>query len=429
MVHSLPFRGFSFVPMLLRKAFATTPLDQESLPQSRLDLESRVRTNLFPWVGQFSPQLVEELLTAFAPRDGLVLDPFVGSGTSLVEASRLGLAACGCEINPAAVALASVYRIINLEVAERSRTLELVRNRVVDAVGKPEGSLFCVSTQATVDRDALEDALVKLWRESVPGPAKDLAAALIVLCDFYRRDLDDGRVHQTWRRLERIVDTLPVSARPVIVHHADARALPVESGSVDLVFTSPPYINVHNYHQQFRRSVESLGIDVLSVARSEIGSNRQNRGNRFLTIIQYSLDMALALLEMVRVTKLGAKLILILGRESTVRGTSFFNGELVAELAVRCVGLALERRQQRAFQNRFGGKIYEDILHLRRTDEVPNEGFALQEARRIAVQVLSASRRFVPNAEVAGLDDAIGRVEDASPSQILRPETALGQLA
>ena len=62
------------------------------------------------------------------------------------------------------------------------------------------------------------------------------------------------------------------------MHHADARALPVESGSADLVLTSPPYINVHNYNQKYRRSVEALEWDILAVARSEIGSNRQNRG-------------------------------------------------------------------------------------------------------------------------------------------------------
>ena len=38
----------------------------------------------------------------YALRNGVVLDPFVGSGTSLVEAARLGLPACGGDLNPAA---------------------------------------------------------------------------------------------------------------------------------------------------------------------------------------------------------------------------------------------------------------------------------------------------------------------------------------
>ena len=342
--------------MILREIFATTPLDRESLPQGSLDIAERVRTNPFPWTGQFSPQLVEELLSAYAPPTGVILDPFVGSGTSLVEAARLGLAACGGELNPAAVLLARVYQMINLGEGGRAAALDGLRNRIFKAVGPPYGPLFCDGAQQPLDRAALEAALVGLWRESGPGPARSLAAALVVLCDFHRKHLDADTVHETWLRIERTVRALPESARPIAVHHADARALPVESGSVDLVLTSPPYINVHNYHQKFRRSVEALEWDVLSVARSEIGSNRQNRGNRFLTIVQYALDMVLALREMTRAARSGARLILVLGRESSVRGVRFFNGELVAELAVRGVGLEFERRQERVFRNRYGGR-------------------------------------------------------------------------
>ena len=95
--------------MFLNKAFAATPLDRESLPQDNLDIAERVRTNPFPWTGQFSPQLAEALLVAYAPRAGVILDPFAGSGTSLVEAARQGLGAYGVELNPAAVLMARVY--------------------------------------------------------------------------------------------------------------------------------------------------------------------------------------------------------------------------------------------------------------------------------------------------------------------------------
>ena len=409
--------------MFLNEAFATTPLDRVSLPQGNLDIDERVRTNPFPWTGQFSPQLAEALLVAFAPRTGVILDPFAGSGTSLVEAARQGLGACGVELNPAAVLMARVYQMANLDSAMRAIVLDGLRARLFDAIGPPHGPLFSDGTCSTPNRAALEAALVHVWREAAPGPARTLAAALVVLCDFHRVHLDTDTAHKAWLRIERTVHTLPESlprisvhhadarALPVesgsvdmvltsppyinvhnlpeslpriSVHHADARALPVESGSVDMVLTSPPYINVHNYHQKFRRSVEAMGWDVLTVARSEIGSNRQNRGNRFLTVIQYALDMTLALREMVRVTRAGARLILVLGRESSVRGTRFFNGALVAELAVQCVGLEIERRQERVFRNRYGADICEDILHFRATGEAPDEGTSMTAARRIA---------------------------------------------
>ena len=404
--------------MFLNEAFATTPLDRESLPQGSLDIVERVRTNPFPWTGQFSPQLVEALLVAYAPRAGVILDPFAGSGTSLVEAARQGLGACGVELNPAAVLMARIYQMVNLNSAVRAVVLDGLRDRLFDAIGPPHGPLFSDGTGSMPDRTALEAALVQVWREAAPGPAQSLAAALVVLCDFYRAHLDTDTAHKEWLRIERTVRTLPESVPRVFVHHADARALPVESGSVDMVLTSPPYINVHNYHQKFRRSVEAMGWDVLTVARSEIGSNRQNRGNRFLTVIQYALDMTLALREMVRVTNTGARLILVLGRESLVRRARFFNGALVAELAVQCVGLEIERRQERVFRNRYGADIYEDILHFRAASEIPDVETSMTAARRIAAQVLSATRPVAPPAERAGIDDAIARIDTVSPSPI-----------
>ena len=127
--------------------FAATPLDKTSLPQGSLDIAERVRTNPFPWIGQFSPQLVEELLTAYGPPAGVVLDPFAGSGTSLVEAARQGLAACGSELNPAAVILARVYGLVNLGASERTVALDRLRARLCDAIGSPHGPLFSNAQQ------------------------------------------------------------------------------------------------------------------------------------------------------------------------------------------------------------------------------------------------------------------------------------------
>ncbi len=409
--------------MNLHETLAATTLDRESLPQSSLDIANRVRTNPFPWTGQFSPQLVEQLLAAYAPRANVVLDPFVGSGTSLVEAARLGHSARGYDLNSSAVILAGVYRMVNLDADRRRAVLGELRERLYEVIAPSHGPLFTGEPCESRKRVELEAALISLWRESTSDTARNLAAALIVLSDFHRGILDETIIHKTWMRLEKTVQGLPYSTKPIFVHQADARALPIESGSVDLVFTSPPYINVHNYHQKYRRSVEAMGLNVLANARSEIGSNRQNRGNRFLTVIQYSLDMALALREMGRVSKMGARLILVLGRESTVRGIKFFNGELVTEIAVQAVGLEIERRQERVFRNRYGTEIYEDIIHFRLIREIPDRSLILKKARRIAGRTLSASRSILPNDTHAGIDDALTRLDTVAPSPILTTES------
>ena len=368
-------------------------------------------------------------MSVYAPRTGVVLDPFVGSGTSLVEAARLGIAACGGELNPAAIILARVYRLINLNGSVRASVLDGLQEQVFDLVGPSHGSLFSSEAGGWMDRAALETALVRLWRESAPGATKILVEALIVLCDFHRKDLNADTILKNWLRISRTVRCLPESALPIDVYHADARALPIESDSIDFVLTSPPYINVHNYHQKFRRSVEALQWDVLALARSEIGSNRQNRGNRFLTVIQYSLDMALALREMARTARPGTRLILVIGRESLVRRTRFYNGELVAELAVRSVRLEIERRQERKFRNRYGTDIYEDILHFRSTSDLPDESCCLMMARCIAEEVLSANRALVSDEARSGIDDAIARIDSVLPSPMPTPESLAHTLA
>src|SRR6266571_5254246 len=93
-------------------------LDRATIAQELLNIDNKQRSNLFPWNGQFSPQLIEVLLRTYAPKKGLVLDPFAGSGTVLCEAGSLGLPAAGAEINPAACKMAQIYCLMNLSVAE-----------------------------------------------------------------------------------------------------------------------------------------------------------------------------------------------------------------------------------------------------------------------------------------------------------------------
>ena len=400
--------------------FDAIPLDRDSLPQHKLDVVDRRRTNPLPWTGQFSPQLVEEILTKFAPKGSVVLDPFVGSGTSLVEAARFGSTAFGFDLNPAAVILSRVYEMTALDSHGRAEVLDTLREGVFKVISSTCDSFNQLEPIGSIKRAALEAALVGLWKDAKSEMIKNLAAALVLLCDFHRNKLGGVTVHKNWVRLEETVNSLPHSKELVSVEQADARAIPLDSNQVDFVLTSPPYINVHNYHQKYRRSVEALGCDVLSSAYSEIGSNRQNRSNRLLTVIQYSLDMALSLREMVRIGKSGIPLIMILGRKSTVRGIPFFNSALVTEIAVQSAGLTIERRQERVFRNRYGAYIYEDIVHFRSQLEPPDRDLSLERARRIAELTLFSVRSKVKKCEREGIESALEQIYDVNPSPLLK---------
>ena len=98
--------------------FDCVPLDRESIPQQRLDLANKLRTSLFPLRGQFSPELVALFLDRYAKDTAVVLDPFVGSGTTLFECARKGITSFAAEINPSAVVMASTAHFVNVRPSE-----------------------------------------------------------------------------------------------------------------------------------------------------------------------------------------------------------------------------------------------------------------------------------------------------------------------
>src|SRR3982751_3842095 len=72
------------------------------LSWSERDLPERERTKhvhrLHPYLGKFIPQLVEALLARYVPPRARVLDPFAGSGTTLVQSLEAGYDATGVDI-------------------------------------------------------------------------------------------------------------------------------------------------------------------------------------------------------------------------------------------------------------------------------------------------------------------------------------------
>lgn len=392
------------------------PLDTTTVPQRLLDLDQRERGNPLPWRGQFTPQLVQVLLETYASDAGAVLDPFMGSGTVLCEAGRQHRTAVGVEVNPAAVILANTYRFINVAHGPREHTLDHLEDLLRSYV--PDGPTLFAPDAHKLDDDRLADALLQWHRRA--GEAWDRWAieSLLLRAGLGEPKLAVSGTYDAWRRLRAIIRALPYSDQALSPTHADARALPVPDGSVGLVLTSPPYINVFNYHQQYRKAVEALGYNVLHVARSEIGSNRKHRGNRFLTVVQYCLDMADVLRELRRVCRPDAQLIFVVGRESRVRKTPFYNGAVLAALATQCAGLSIENRQQRSFVNRFGQRIYEDILHfgLNGADAKTNS------PRMVGLLALRDAISRAPSESRSDLESALDCVDAVTSSPLLNTE-------
>lgn len=407
----------------LRSGVAAPPSGFDApLPASALNIEAKSRSNLFPWRGQFSPQLVESLLRAYAPAGATVLDPFMGSGTVLVEAAWLGLAAYGCEVNPAAFLLGRVYELCCLDQAERRALLDSAESVLIRA--RPSAfELPLFRARSTVAPITDGDPV---WIPNDVDPrVRMLLEALVVLLDD--DSADDNAYASKWATIRSVVGELPHSHRPVQAFLGDARAIHLPDRSVDFVLSSPPYINVFNYHHNSRTGIEQLGWKPLVVARSEIGSNRKFRQNRFLTVVQYCIDMAMALAELCRLCCQEARLILVLGRESNVHKTPFFNGAILKRLATDVVGMCLRQQQERVFLNRFGQNIYEDLLHFTPAQRhTPIRADVVEQARAVGKDVLVEALDRTPSDRRHYLCNAIDEAGKVEASPILDPTTANG---
>jgi hypothetical protein len=368
----------------------------EPLPQSVLNIGDKTRANGFAWRGQFSPQLVESLLLAYCPPGSRVLDPFSGSGTTLLEAANLNLPGYAYEINPAAWLLTRVYTLCNAS--------DSVREAALRAINIKTYQLWRLS------QEGIEQGMIQL--ASSDAGIGIIAGALIILMDLFQNKLARPHFEKTLQRLAEAVRDLPFSAEPVSAELADARSLPLPTATIDFVLSSPPYINVFNYHQHYRKSAELLGHDLLVVARSEIGSNRANRGNRFLTVIQYCLDIAMALKEMHRVCKPDARLILVLGHESRVLGVPFLNAQLVTSIVKKSNAFQVVQTQSRWYTNKFGFRIREDLIHLQ--PRVIDSAHWDSVARTVARAALTEGLETVTDKNQPALLEAIEQVKTTS---------------
>ena len=381
----------------------------QPIPQEKLDIIEKNRANLFAWRGQFSPQLIETILTYYCPSNSVILDPFVGSGTVLLEASYLSLEAYGFEINPAAYIMSHTYEFIN--DSQKKEVLKNLRN-IIDQEFPLR--IFEVSDQVENLVDKLQNT-----RNMLPDRSKVLFDALVIILDVCNNKITQEFIQKKFSHLSNIITKLPYSQKPIRVGLSDARSLPLENNQIDFVVTSPPYINVFNYHQNYRQSAEILGWDLLKIAKSEIGSNRANRSNRFYTVVQYCLDMGDILKELARVSKQQARIVLIVGQESNVLGVPFYNADIIEKIGIKAKLFQKVLRQKRKFKNKFGKVIIEDIINFINLNNQVSQEVIEQISREVAFEVLESSRLFVSPENQLWLQSAIAKVNNIQRTPIL----------
>lgn len=390
------------------------------IPKEKLDIIEKTRSNLFAWRGQFSPQLIEVILSEYCLSNSVILDPFVGSGTILLEAGRLEFETDGFEINPAAYILSKNYEFINN--FNRKEAIKTIQEMI------DKKKIFEILSNNTNGQNSSEE--IKKIRANLDRDAQKIFDALIILLNIGTNRFTNEFLQFKFADLTNLIENLPYSRQKISVNLSDARSLPLKNNQVDFVVTSPPYINVFNYHQNYRKSAELLGWNLLKIARSEIGSNRANRGNRFYTVVQYCLDIAETLRELSRVTKDEARIVFVMGHQSNVLGVPFYNANIVERIAIKTNLFHQVLRQERNFKNRFGQLIREDLINFSKSN---HEGYAQPDtiekiAREVAFDILTSGLSWVSSENIKSLKDAINKISDIEKTPILEIRDSIDRL-
>jgi hypothetical protein len=355
------------------------------LSWSESELPERERTRhvhrLHPYLGKYIPQLVEELFRRHVPPGGRVLDPFAGSGTTLVQALESGLDSVGVDVAAFNCLLMRVKTTAhNPFVLERDLRDALARFRAGDGVvgGAPryvdewfaprarEELLRFRSLAADYEHsDVLRIVLARAARSArrtthfdLDFPTKPQVEPY--WCFKHKRECRPvERAEHFVRRytldtLTRLKEFARVRGkRSAHILHGDTRELELP-GTYDAVVTSPPYPGLIDYHEQHRYAYELLGLDDRRVR--EIGAAAG--GTSRAALAAYTDGISEVFASCAAALRARGRVVVVVNDR---RG-------LYPEILERA-GLQLEQRYQRHVNRRTGrraGEYFEDVLVARR---------------------------------------------------------------
>jgi hypothetical protein len=325
-----------------------------------------------PYVGKLKSGMVRVLIELFSQQGDVILDPFCGSGVVPLEAVLLGRQAIANDLSPYAyvVTLGKLSAPAKKEEAlDKARELsDLVERKAsqVDLKCVPEWvrQFFHPKTLQEVlaafevlrewDDWFITACLLGILHHVRPGflshPASHLTPYLRPqkyppeqFPHMYRyRDLRSRLLAKVERAYRRSYFTSYWEQRVYRVFRVNAMELPVDSGSMDAVVSSPPYFGALDYARDNRLRLWFLGVDDWRHLDKALTAHEA----------VYIPQMTGCLLEMYRVLKIGKYCVLVLGdveRNGKYKQTS----EIISELAAKVTG----------------GGFRQELLY---TDEIPD---------------------------------------------------------
>ena len=293
-------------------------------PAARKD-PKYVTHGLHPYKGKFYPQLAKALLNQKSlPHGSRILDPFCGSGTTLLEGYLNGFASFGCDVHPLA---AKIARAKSRILDEEPDVLSEIVSGILDAVdGAPTimpGKLdqFAPSCAEEIGKWFAEPVARKLnWllsviRKGSEGVSRDFLETVFssIVRDVSQQEPTDLRIRYRKEKLEdadvlglfrnqlvtqfsriekfwKVRGYSPTQFFPSTVVSGDNRiretydGLGLADGSIDLILTSPPYAMALPYIDTDRLSLLTLfGLDGSGrrpIEHSLIGSRELSGGTK-----------------------------------------------------------------------------------------------------------------------------------------------------
>ena len=292
---------------------------------NKLHPEDRAAHDWYRFVLSYPPHLVREYLQRFEINQShCVLDPFCGTGTTVVECKKLGISSIGLEANPVAAFAGQTKMNWNPDPELLIEHSNYVANAVLQQLreqGIEDNPIFPALQQAELDKASLrtlppEVHKLLLTNSISPLPLHKslllienldkfrdeqlyshqllaLAKALVSTISNLRFGPEvgvgtlktDAPVISSWmnniRSMAQDLRDLPDQvSTPSIVHLADARDAPqvLAPCSIDAVITSPPYPNEKDYTRTTRLESVLLGFigskeDLRSSKRTLVRSN------------------------------------------------------------------------------------------------------------------------------------------------------------
>ena len=335
-----------------------TSLESLNLNWRERDLPERVRTKhvhrLHPYLGKFIPQLIEIFLRKYFKKGQKILDPFCGSGTTLVQANELGISAIGCDI--------SAFNVLLCQAKTERYDLNEVSREVNDILDRMKNATHAQSNQRTLWGQSLEkpdlilsdDDYLKKWFattaldqlltyryfiEHGDYEYKDLLKIILSRSARSARltthfDLDFPKKPQTepyWcykhgRTCQPTTDALQFLKRysidtirriqefsevrtdaKVRVIHGDSRT--VKFPRINGVITSPPYVGLIDYHEQHAYAYRLLGL--VDRRDEEIGAAANGSSKK--AQVAYQKSIADVFVNAARSMPKGSRMIVIAG--------------------------------------------------------------------------------------------------------------------